>query len=85
MPAGTSGQPYRSNAMLCDRYLDELAETFEAGFAANNSAMVTVDAAVQGDDVRLTAWLDGASFSDPTFADSLVRYQRLSGSASTLH
>jgi hypothetical protein len=71
--------------MLCDRYLDELAETFEAGFAATHSGTATVDTTVVASDVRSTAWLDGACYSDPTIADSLVSYHCPRGSVLTLH
>lgn len=71
--------------MLCDRYLDELADTFEAGFAATTSETATVDAAVWTDEVCLTAWLDGARYRDSTFTDSIVSYYQIRGGASTLH
>ena len=71
--------------MLCDRYLDELAETFEAGFAATAAEPVIADAIVRADEVRFTAWLDGACYSDPTITDSLVSYQRPGRSVLTLH
>jgi len=71
--------------MLCDRYLDELAETFEAGFAAINAEPAIADATVRADEVRFTAWLDGACYNDPTIADSFVSYQHTNPSVSTLH
>jgi hypothetical protein len=71
--------------MLCDRYLDELAETFEAGFAATHSGTATADTTVVADDVRITAWLDGACYNDPTIADSIVSYWLPHGSVLTLH
>jgi hypothetical protein len=71
--------------MLCDRYLDELVETFEAGFAATNGEPVIADAMVRADEVRFTAWLDGACYSDPTIADSFVSYQHADRSVLTFH
>ena len=71
--------------MLCDRYLDELAETFEAGFAATSAEPVIADAIARADEVRFTAWLDGACYSDLTIADSLVSNRSFGRSASTLH
>jgi hypothetical protein len=71
--------------MLSDRYMDELVETFEDGFAATNSTATIVGPAVQADHVRITAWLDGACYSDPTIADSLVSYQRSRATVKTLH
>ena len=71
--------------MLCDRYLDELAETFEAGFAAANGEPVIANALVRADEVRFTAWLDGAGYSDPTIADSFVGYQHTVRGFLTFH
>lgn len=71
--------------MLCDRYLDELAESFEAEFAATHSGTAIVEATVVADDVRLTAWLDSACYNTPTIADSLVSYRRVRGGLLTLH
>ena len=71
--------------MLSDRYLDELAETFEAGFAATTAEPVIADAIVGADKVRFMAWLDGACYTDPTFADSLVSNQRFGQGGSTVH
>ena len=71
--------------MLCDRYLDELAETFEAGFAATTAEPVVADEIVGADEVRFTAWLDGACYSDSTIADSFVSYQHADRSVLTFH
>jgi hypothetical protein len=56
--------------MLCDRYMDELIDAFEAGFGAVNAthAACPFDRA---DGVRHTAWVDGTQYRTATFAQHL--------------
>jgi hypothetical protein len=56
--------------MLCDRYMDELVDAFEAGFTAANatSALCPFD---RTDAVRRAAWIDGTQYRTATFAQHL--------------
>lgn len=69
--------------MLRDQYMDELVDAFEAGFAeaSDLSAQCPFD---QSDQIRHTAWLDGARYSTPVIAKHLYCRESLVLPASLL-
>ena len=56
--------------MLYDRYMDDLIDAFEAGFA-EASKLPSECPFDQSDAIRHTAWLDGANYSTPSIAEHL--------------